>query len=96
VLPKGRIEHNETPVDAAAREVEEESGVKAVPERPLGQMTVRVRGQEQRIDFFLMHGIREGRNEESRAVCWLPLEDAVKSLTFDDTRELVRRAALLI
>jgi 8-oxo-dGTP pyrophosphatase MutT (NUDIX family) len=96
VLPKGHIEDDETPGDAAAREVEEEAGVLAVPERPLGQMIVRVRGQEQRIDYFLMQRIREGRGEEFRDVCWLPLEDAVKRLTFDDTRDLVRRAALLI
>jgi 8-oxo-dGTP pyrophosphatase MutT (NUDIX family) len=96
VLPKGRIEWDETPDDTAAREVEEESGVQARIQRPLGQMAIRVRGEDQRIDFFLMRCVFEGESEEDRAVAWLSLDEAIERLEFEETRELLRRAARLI
>lgn len=96
VLPKGRIEWNETPVDAAAREVEEESGVEALVQQPLGQLAVRVRGQKQRIDFFLMQGVREGPSSEERDVAWLPLDEAISRVSYENVREILRRAASLL
>ena len=88
VLPKGRIERGETCEQAAVREVEEEAGCHAAVIAPLGQLvfgSVRTRVYLMRFD----HAVTPA---EQREVFWGPADEAVKRLTFPDTRDLIARA----
>ena len=93
VLPKGHIDPGESPEEAAVREVAEETGVVAAAERILGRTTIVFKGEEQRVVFFLMRFLSQGPADEGRSTLWLPGPQAEQQLTFDNLRELVRRAA---
>ena len=53
-FPKGKIESGETPEQAAAREVLEETGLVAEVVEPLGTLSLRFIAKPQEIQFFLM------------------------------------------
>jgi ADP-ribose pyrophosphatase YjhB (NUDIX family) len=96
VLPKGHIERGERPEDTAVREVTEETGVHALVERPLSIVVIHARGEEQRIQFFLMRALRDGAAHEGRRRLWLTRDEAVARLPFEDSRRLLRTAADLL
>jgi 8-oxo-dGTP pyrophosphatase MutT (NUDIX family) len=91
VFPKGHIERGETAEQAAVREVLEESGVQAKIVRGLGRLPLDTGGAE----MFLMAGEPGGAPAE-REHCWLTLEPAVGQLTFEESRELLRRADAIV
>ena len=62
-FPGGRIEPGETPAQAAAREMEEELGIRVEPERILGQLPTVHTPLGQRTDVY---------------VCAVPAEDAAR------------------
>lgn len=97
-LPKGHLDGDETPLEAALREVREETGVEAVPVEELGeiQYTFERDGREvdKRVVFYLLR-YRSGElahDHEIEAVRWMPIQDAARSLTHAGEREMVRRA----
>lgn len=92
VLPKGHLQDNETVEDAALREVQEEGAVTAKIAAPLGMITYRTAEEEVRAVFFLACVDKQIAPTEKRGVLWLPYEAARDLLTFDDTREMLRRA----
>ncbi len=100
-LPKGRLEGSETPAQAAAREVEEETGVLGHVLDPLDTIDFiyqRRSGRtvHKRIDLFLL-GYRSGSecdfdpNEVTEAR-WFPWQDALEALTYDNERGVVALA----
>lgn len=104
-LPKGHVEPGESEEEAAAREVEEETGLR--PDAlgpPLGtiQWTFR-RGHRKvlkRCTFFLMRS-RAGdpvpqKAEGITACAWFPLWEAARKIPYRDTRNVVIRAAAKI
>jgi 8-oxo-dGTP pyrophosphatase MutT (NUDIX family) len=97
-LPKGHPDGDETEVDAAIREVREETGVNAEPIERLGEIryTYERRGQpvDKRVAFYLLE-YRSGEldhDNEIEHVSWMPLEEAARSLTYEGEREMVQRA----
>jgi 8-oxo-dGTP pyrophosphatase MutT (NUDIX family) len=54
VLPKGHIEAGETAIDAAVREVEEETGLVAEPIESVGSVVMHEDHADRRIHFYLM------------------------------------------
>jgi 8-oxo-dGTP pyrophosphatase MutT (NUDIX family) len=97
-LPKGHPDPGETPLEAAAREVREETGVEVEPIDSLGEIdyTYQRGGREiyKRVQFYLF-AYRSGElshDHEIADVLWLPLEEAARSLTHAGEREMVRRA----
>ena len=94
-FPKGHIEVGESAQQAAVREVEEETGVKA-------QITEKVGSTEyfyydsgekvlKTVIYFLMRYIGEGEATtafEVSDMVWLTVEEVEDKLTFKDTKEL--------
>jgi mutator protein MutT len=98
-LPKGHLDAGETPVQAAKREVREETGVTAEPVEELGKVRYRYRrgGREipKEVSFFLFDyrsgdpGDHDDEVEEAR---WMPMSEAVGELSYEGEREMVARA----
>jgi 8-oxo-dGTP pyrophosphatase MutT (NUDIX family) len=98
-LPKGHVEAGETPVQAALREVAEETGLtdlRPVRELPRIDWYFRDRGQlvHKYCHFFLMEsatGEPRPQVEEGISAClWLPLAEAIRKVTYDNAREVLR------
>lgn len=97
-LPKGHLDGDETEVDAAIREVREETGVDAEPIERLGEISYsyesRGRPVDKRVAFYLLEyrSGELGHDHEIEHVRWMPLEEAARSLTYEGEREMVQRA----
>lgn len=102
-LPKGHIDGDETALDAAAREVREETGLSTDLIEKLGDVkyVYRFRGKTifKVVSFFLFRH-RSGeidqlspemRFEVDRAH-WIPLHDAGQKLSYPGEREMVGKA----
>src|SRR5437667_7302552 len=91
-LPKGKIEPDETPEDCALREVREETGLRCDLVRPLGCTAyVDRRGRDKVACYWVME-VRGGRFKagiEVDKLQWLPMEDAVKRLTYGRDKTLL-------
>jgi 8-oxo-dGTP pyrophosphatase MutT (NUDIX family) len=98
-LPKGHLDGEETAEQAARREVAEEAGVQGELITDLGDVEYRYerrrRRVAKRVRFFLYRytsGDVADHDHEIEQARWMPLEDAVRALTYDGEREMVRRA----
>jgi 8-oxo-dGTP pyrophosphatase MutT (NUDIX family) len=105
-LPKGLVDPGEKPLEAALREVREETGITAVPITKLGDIKyvyVRSWGDGERVfkivSFYLLR-YESGRIDEvsdamrievARAQ-WVPLEDAPKLLAYGGEKQMARQA----
>jgi 8-oxo-dGTP pyrophosphatase MutT (NUDIX family) len=98
-LPKGHVDGDETPEEAARREVREEGGVEADLLEPLGEVRYRYRrgGRliDKRVRFFLFayrSGSPDDHDHEIAEARWMGLEDAAQALTYAGEREMVGEA----
>ena len=94
-FPKGKVERGETPEQAAAREVLEETGLVAEPIAPLGTLELLYIPKPQAIRFFLMRATaapswteHAGRDAEL-----VPIAAVVERLTFKEYRRFWRGVA---
>lgn len=92
VLPKGHIEAGETPLQAAVREVLEESGVTAVAGEHLGDLEYNTPRGRIRARFFAMAFQSEVEPGESRERAWVTADEARRRLRWDDARRLIELA----
>jgi 8-oxo-dGTP diphosphatase len=84
VLPKGKLDHGETPRDAAEREVLEETGHRVSVHEFLGTLAYEAGGRPKVVHYWRMEAEREQTLElmnDIKAVAWLPLEEAVERLS---------------
>jgi 8-oxo-dGTP pyrophosphatase MutT (NUDIX family) len=98
-LPKGHPDGDETPEQAAMREVEEEAGVRAELIDKLGDVeyTYERKGRRvaKRVSFYLFEyrsGDPRNHDHEIEEARWMPLDEAAHSLTYKGEREMVARA----
>ncbi|HXB14857.1 MAG TPA: NUDIX domain-containing protein [Solirubrobacteraceae bacterium] len=98
-LPKGHVDGEETPVQAATREVREETGVLAEPVTELGETRYwyrrhgRTIGKE--VQFFLFEAVGgdiSEHDDEVEEVHWISLEAAEAELSHAAEREMVSLA----
>lgn len=98
-LPKGHLKKQESAIQAALREVQEESGY-TEPEilADLGQQTVEFDYQGDHVireeQYFLMRlrSTRQGSQEGQFVPQWLDWEVALEEMSFEAEREWLRRA----
>lgn len=98
-LPKGHPDGDETPEQAATREVAEETGVTAELIEALGETsyTYERKGRRvpKRVAFFLFEyrsGDLADHDHEIEDARWMPLKEAARSLTYPGEREMINRA----
>jgi 8-oxo-dGTP diphosphatase len=98
-LPKGHPDGDESPEQAAAREVLEETGVTAELVTKLGDVRYSYERNRRRIAkrvaFFLFEyrsGDVADHDHEIEDARWMPLEEAKESLSYEGEREMVSRA----
>jgi 8-oxo-dGTP pyrophosphatase MutT (NUDIX family) len=99
-LPKGKLDPGETAEQAAVREVEEETGIKASLGALAGSTEYYDRhGRSKRVDYWLMEP--EGEipaefepNDEVDEIRWLPVDRLRDVLTHEHDAELVEAAGL--
>lgn len=101
-LPKGHLENDETLQQAAAREVEEETGIEGRVLTELGTIDYWFATDQRRIHKFVHHYLLEATgghltiendpDHEAIDVAWLPLREAHEHLTFPNERRIARQA----
>jgi len=105
-LPKGLVDPGEKPLEAALREVREETGITAVPITKLGDSKytyVRAWGDGERVfkivSFYLLRyesgridHIDDAMRIEVARAQWIRLEDAPKLLAYRGEKQMARRA----
>ena len=98
-LPKGHPDGKETAVEAATREVREETGLTAEAVDKLGDVRYWYTRGGQRImkivSFFLfryLSGTVQDHDHEVEGAQWIPLEEAPKRLAYRGEREMATAA----
>jgi 8-oxo-dGTP pyrophosphatase MutT (NUDIX family) len=98
-LPKGHVDPGETPVEAAEREVREETGIVAEPVCELGESRYWYRRDGRTVGksvaFFLfsyVEGDTADHDDEVEEVRWIGLEEARTALSHAAEREIVELA----
>ncbi len=100
-LPKGKIEKSETLQEAALREVKEETGLNGIIEKELGKIKYWFYSEEDKarvhktVTFFLIRyesGDTSDHDTDAEEVRWLPIDDALKIMTYPSERQMVEKA----
>jgi 8-oxo-dGTP pyrophosphatase MutT (NUDIX family) len=98
-LPKGHLDGEETPQQAAIREVHEETGVTAELIGDLGEVRYWYRRDGRAVPksvaFFLfryLSGDTADHDDEVEVARWMNLREAHEALSYEGEREVARRA----
>jgi 8-oxo-dGTP pyrophosphatase MutT (NUDIX family) len=99
-LPKGHIDAGENEIEAATREVREETGIVGEPVHELGESRYWYRRDGQTIPksvlFFLfeyVEGDTADHDDEVEEARWMPLAEACSALSHAAEREILARAS---
>ena len=98
-LPKGHIDPGENALQAATREVREETGIVGEPITELGETRYWYRRDGQTIPksvcfylFSYVEGSTDDHDDEVEEARWIALQDAQSELSHTAEREMVARA----
>lgn len=97
IFPKGHLEKGESSSEAALREAHEEAGVIGRIEQPLEPLvTFAFNGRSYEVEYFLVEAIDTTPAHEPREQTWLPGEHALRALTHDAAKDLLRTAMAIL
>ncbi len=99
-LVKGHLDPGETPLEAAHREVMEETGLTAIVDEGfvdvLRYIFTNKHGQKvaKEVTFYVGQAISTDvqLSHEHEAYAWLPFEEAYERLTYDNAKQLLKAA----
>jgi 8-oxo-dGTP pyrophosphatase MutT (NUDIX family) len=86
ILPKGHIMGQEGHIEAALREIKEETGCWGRARGLLDRLRYVARGEKIDCKYYLIESIYQGSKMEEREVKWLNLQDAHDQLEHDESR----------
>ncbi|GMA35773.1 hypothetical protein GCM10025876_19770 [Demequina litorisediminis] len=105
-LPKGHIEGEETPEEAAIREVAEETGITAEIIRPIGVIDYWFTGDDRRVHKVVHHYLLEAKggiittendpDQEAEVAEWIAVNDLCRRLAFPNERKMAQVAVDLL
>jgi 8-oxo-dGTP pyrophosphatase MutT (NUDIX family) len=90
-LPKGKLEHGESDLTAAVREVGEELGSRVAVSRRLPSISYDVDGSRKTVTYWIMRHLDGSfvASEEVDEVVWLPVSEARARCTYDGDRDVL-------
>lgn len=94
-LPKGKLDKGESEMQAAVREVQEETSCIAAPQRFLGTVYYETAGRTKLVFFWVMECRKRGKfkpNREVDALVWMKPEIAERRLDHAEERKMVTLA----
>lgn len=92
IFPKGHVESGETLKAAAVREAREEAGIEGKVVGAAGRMSFEFGDNTYRVTYFVVRTTDAGKEREGRRLRWLKYKQALRRLTYEETRELLRDA----
>ena len=105
-LPKGHLEGDETPEEAAVREIQEETGIRGRVVRDLGSIDYWFTAEGRRIHKTVHHYLLEATggeltvegdpDAEAVDVAWVPVTELGRRLAFPNERRIARAAQDLL
>jgi len=108
-LPKGQVEKGEELQETALREVKEETGLNGEVVAKIGDISYWFTGKDKknadsvkvfkRVYFYLIHylgGDVSQHDQEVAEVCWSPISEAVKRLSYPTERQTMSKAVALL
>ena len=95
-FPKGHIEADETERNAAIRETKEETNIEVEIEegRIYTENYITDKGNYKEVIYYTakkVSGEVKKQESEIREVTWFPIEEALDKLTYDNTRNLLKK-----
>lgn len=103
-FPKGHIKKNEDILEAAKRELEEETGIKN-PELTANEVLLEDRyymekyGVSKTVYYFIGRSKKKDvvtDGKEIKDYMWCSLEESLKKLTYTESKELLKKANIII
>jgi len=96
VLPKGHIEPNESPENAALRELSEEAGITGEIVAKLTEQHFKVLDEIIYVQYFLIRKLGTVEEKENRSIQWVDEKNALEILSFEEARTVLRKAVEVV